>query len=260
MTRQRDGEAPNVADANGAENQRLANGASGGALPVVAKVVELSRQSSWFIENRRNGDGTALAGDKVRLTRGQVRLEFVCGATVTMKAPAALDIVSPMRTRAVLGTLTAHVEKGAEGFTVETPRTTVVDLGTDFGIEVNDHGSTDVVVFNGAVDLHSDGVEGIESRQRLGAGEGVRVSGEGTASRIVSITDSQFSVGNVVASLPRRPVIASVRDNIRRGESWHFYEVVHGGMREDAKAFVDRNHEWNGADKQGIPSYLLGGD
>ena len=92
-----------------------------------------------------------------------------------------------MRTRAVLGTLKAHVDKGAEGFTVETPRTTVVDLGTDFGIDVTDHGSTDVVVFTGAVDVHSDGVEGLKSRQRLGAGEGVRVSGEGTASRIVSI-------------------------------------------------------------------------
>ena len=64
---------------------------------------------------------------------------------------------------------TAHVEKGAEGFTVETPRTTVVDLGTDFGIDVSDHGSTDVVVFTGAVDLHSDGVEGLGSRQRLNA-------------------------------------------------------------------------------------------
>ena len=71
-----------------------------------------------------------------------------------MRSPAALEVISPTRTRAVLGTLKAHVGKGAEGFTVETPRTTVVDLGTDFGIDVSRHGSTDVVVFNGMVDLH----------------------------------------------------------------------------------------------------------
>ena len=207
-------------------------------------------------------DGIVVVGDKVRLTRGQLRMEFTCGATVTMKSPAALDVVSPTRTRAILGTLKAHVEKGAEGFTVETPRTTVVDLGTDFGIDVSDHGSTDVVVFTGAVDVHSDGVEGLGSRQRFNAGEGVRVSGEGTASRIVSINDSQFLISDGPAAARRRtPVISAVTDNIRRGESWHYYEIVHGGMREDAKAFVDRkDHEWNGVETSGIPSYLLGAD
>jgi hypothetical protein len=36
---------------------------------------------------------------------------------------------------------------------------------------------------------------------------------------------------------------------------------VHGGMREDATAFVDRvAHEWNGLDAAGMPSFLLGGD
>ena len=39
-----------------------------------------------------------------------------------------------------------------------------------------------------------------------------------------------------------------------------YYEIVPGGMREDAVAFVDRTYQWNGADEQGIPSYLLGGD
>jgi ferric-dicitrate binding protein FerR (iron transport regulator) len=225
-----------------------------------ARIVALSDDCNWFLENRRDGDGVVLPGDKVRLTRGQLRLDFACGATVTMRSPAALEVLSPMRTRAVLGTLTAHVEKGAEGFTVETPRTTVVDLGTDFGIDVTDHGSTDVVVFKGAVDLHSDGIEGLLSRQRLGAGEGVRVSGEGTASRIVSITDSQFTTSDSEEDPSRTPVIAEVRDNIQRGESWYYYEIVHGGLREDAKAFVDREHEWNGVSERGIPSFLLGGD
>jgi ferric-dicitrate binding protein FerR (iron transport regulator) len=225
-----------------------------------ARIVALSDDCSWFLENRRDSEGVVQPGDKVRLTRGQLRMDFTCGAKVTMRSPAALDVLTPMRTRAVLGTLIAHVEKGAEGFTVDTPRTTVVDLGTDFGIDVTDHGRTDVVVFKGAVDLHSDGIEGLLARQRLGAGEAVRVSGEGTASRIVSITDSQFAIADAEAATRRTPVIAEVRDNIRRGESWYYYEIVHGGLREDARAFVDREHEWNGVSKRGIPSFLLGGD
>jgi hypothetical protein len=227
---------------------------------VVANIVQLSRECSWFVENRSNKDAGVRAGDTIRLTRGQLRMDFDCGATVTMRSPAALEIISPTRTRAVLGTLKAHVGKGAEGFTVETPRTTVVDLGTDFGIDVSRHGSTDVVVFNGAVDLHSDGINGLAARQRLTAGEGVRVSGEGTASRIVSILDSQFSMAEIRRGRDRTPVISEVRDNIRRGESWNYYEIVHGGMSEDAKAFVDREHEWNGLSSTGMPRYLLGAD
>jgi hypothetical protein len=115
-------------------------------------------------------------------------------------------------------------------------------------------------VFKGAVDLHSDGIHGIKSRQRLIAGEGVRVSGEGTASRIVSILDSQFSMAESRRARDRTPVISEVRDNIRRGESWNYYEIVHGGMREDARAFVDREHEWNGVSSGGMPRYLLGAD
>ena len=226
----------------------------------VANVVQISKDSSWFVENRRDSDAAIRVGDKIRLTRGQVRMDFACGATVTMRSPAAVEIISPMRTRAVFGTLKAHVGKGAEGFTVETPRTTVVDLGTDFGVDVSRHGSTDVVVFNGAVDLHSEGINGLNALQRLSAGEGVRVSGEGTASRIVSILDSQFSMGEARRGRDRTPVISEVRDNVRRGESWKYYEIVHGAMREDAKAFVDREHEWNGVSASGMPSYLLGAD
>jgi hypothetical protein len=226
----------------------------------VANIMQISKDCSWFVENRRGSDAAIRTGDKVRLTRGQVRMDFACGATVTMRSPAALEVISPMRTRAVFGTLKAHVGKGAEGFTVETPRTTVVDLGTDFGVDVSRHGSTDVVVFNGAVDLHSEGINGLDARQRLSAGEGVRVSGEGTASRIVSILDSQFSMGEARRGRDRTPVISEVRDNVRRGESWKYYEIVHGGMREDAKAFVDREHEWNGVTASGMPSYLLGAD
>ena len=39
-----------------------------------------------------------------------------------------------------------------------------------------------------------------------------------------------------------------------------YYEIVPGGMREDAVAFVDRDYQWNGVDAKGIPSYLVGGD
>ena len=47
---------------------------------MIAKIVQLSDDCSWFVENRRGDDNTILAGDKVRLTRGQLRMDFACGA------------------------------------------------------------------------------------------------------------------------------------------------------------------------------------
>jgi hypothetical protein len=69
--------------------------------------------------------------------------------------------------------------------------------------------------------------------------------------------DARWSTG---ASSPRRSLIASVRDNQSTQSRPKFYAVVPGGFREDAKAYVDRNHEWNGLDEEGLPDELLGGD
>lgn len=53
-----------------------------------------------------------------------------------------------------------------KGFTLVTPTERVVDLGTAFGIEVADNGTTSVAVFEGEVELH-----GTNKPQRLFAGQ-----------------------------------------------------------------------------------------
>jgi len=162
---------------------------------------------------------------------------------------------------------TFHIPVLGTGFTIDTPRTSVVDYGTVFGVEVDDFGRTDVVVFNGIVDVaysHSSvDAEYQVSKQRLYMGEAVRVDERGTLSRIVSLSSDRFAAtrDETAAVRSRAPLISAVRDNIDRDDSWNFYEIVPEGMREDAKAYVDRlGHEWNGLDTNGMPAYLLGGD
>lgn len=239
-----------------------------GQIPPVASVTEIAPLAQWAVTPRMDAAPTELRErDVVCVTEGQIQVTFESGAIVTLYAPAMMEVISPMRGRAIRGKLAADVGDGAQGFTIETPRATVVDLGTVFGVEVGDEGATDVVVFKGAVDLHFDGPGGTEEQatpHRLTSGEAVRIDKGGTPSRIVSISSDRFSspVGPAGSEVTRPVLISTVTDNIDRDrDNWNYYEIVHGGMREDAKAFVDRvAHEWNGLDATGMPEFLNGGD
>ncbi len=254
------GQRPPVANVSSAESATID--------VQVAAVTDLGPSAQWAVTPRASGPPTDLREhDVVCVTEGEIRVTFEAGAVVTLYAPAMMEVISPTRGRAIRGKLAAEVSDGSQGFTIETPQATVVDLGTVFGIEVGDEGATDVFVFKGAVDLHFD----TQSRgvlpsapQRLTSGEAMRIDKVGTPSRIVSISSDRFSShpDSNDAEVSRPVLISAVTDNINRDEvNWNYYEIVHGGMREDAKAFVDRvAHEWNGLDKEGMPSFLLGGD
>ena len=85
-----------------------------------------------------------------------------------------------MRGRVLLGKCRVTVSPGAEGYTLEAPHVTVVDLGTEFGLEVNELGEADVVVYDGAVEVDSDGFhDRSEIRTSLEQGEAVRVESGG---------------------------------------------------------------------------------
>lgn len=235
---------------------------------VVADVTDSGAKAIWSVARRNDAASSQLRpGDIISVNEGQMQVTFESGAVVTLYAPAEMEVISPMKGRAIRGKFAANVAKGAEGFTIETPKATVVDLGTVFGVEVSDQGDTDVVVFKGAVDLHIESPEGDEppaTPHRLRSGEAMRIDRRGTASRIVSISSDRFNnrLDYHAPKVARPLLISAVSDNIERDAgAWNYYEIVHGGMQEDAKAFVDRDeHEWNGVDASGMPKFLVGGD
>jgi hypothetical protein len=100
------------------------------------------------------------AGKTLRLERGLAEIEFDRGARLILQGPAGLELISGNEARLVYGALTARVPQRARGFTVYSPRGKVVDLGTEFGLSVDEHGGTAVRVFEGKVVASPSGGSG----------------------------------------------------------------------------------------------------
>ncbi|MEM6330309.1 MAG: FecR domain-containing protein [Planctomycetota bacterium] len=91
------------------------------------------------------------AGQQIELDDGLVQLTFVDGAKVILQGPARFLPRSPQHADLQLGKLAAIVPEQARGYTVRTPTAEVVDLGTEFGIDVSQGGVTEVHVLDGDV-------------------------------------------------------------------------------------------------------------
>lgn len=108
---------------------------------------------------------------------GYVALEFFKGARMTIAGPARLELVNPQRVICHFGKIRATVPALAKGFTVVTAQSEIVDLGTEFAMEVGVSGKTEVHVFDGEVEAY-DAKRNPESMKLLTAGHALNIVGE----------------------------------------------------------------------------------
>lgn len=89
------------------------------------------------------------------LLAGYARLRLNTGVIVHLESPARIVFYSEDRMHLHYGRLVATVPGAALGFTVETPHCRIIDLGTEFGVNVSKSGNTDVQMFSGKASLVS---------------------------------------------------------------------------------------------------------
>ena len=214
-----------------------------------------------------NGAGTELPSvSSLRVDSGTATLLIPKVGHVVVEGPAQFDLIGPMRARLEQGRMMMHVtEPTGRGFVVETRNGEVTDLGTKFGLDLSDKDGTGLVVFEGKVDLRvaNQNPSNSSRPQRLVEGEGVVFGPDGKFDRINTIVTGAlgtFKRSGLSDGIPASPTIAYVTDNRQASQTKKFYEIVPGGMQEDALKYVDRPHQWNGLTEKGMPSYLLGAD
>lgn len=132
--------------------------------------------------------GAPLEPGLLRLESGLAQIVFYQGARVVIEGPAELELVSSSQAVCLRGTLTAEVPPPSRGFRVTSPRLEVIDLGTTFGLRVNEQ-HAEVHVFEGRVEFRA----GEETVVRpLLAGQAAVVHGP-AAPRVVAADRTPFA-------------------------------------------------------------------
>ena len=133
-------------------------------------------------------------GRRYALSAGLMEITYETGAKVILEGPCTYKVESRAGGYLTMGKLTARVEKRSEvrgqnprpktqdlrpqseisKFSVRTPTAIVTDLGTEFGVEVNNNGDTTSYVFVGTVKVQVLG-EGNQQGVVLHADQAARV-------------------------------------------------------------------------------------
>ena len=229
----------------------------------VAEVVE-EGSVVWSENTTALRSGSMIYPGRLDFASGLLTLRFRSGATVTFRGASSVRIESDMLVHLDRGQATAQVPHWAKGFTIETTDVEVVDLGTQFGVVAGGNGATDVVIFEGEVDVRpTRGKEKVQ--RRLIQGQAARISSDGAINRIAEVRGDLSNGWSTATDAGARPgVFASVHDNIPSNigtDYFYFCQISPQGLQEDALAYVDRRpHQWNGLTAAGLPKLLLGAD
>lgn len=181
--------------------------------------------------------GESLAPTRLRWAGGEITVEFFSGAVVTLEGPADFEVVSASRAICRRGRLRGEVPPQARGFAIATPSTELVDLGTEFGMNVFPGGPTDVHVFAGRVDLFPPAPRDPSASARaVVAGQTVRVEAGGEA-RPLTADPARFASPTPAGSTPDA--------RARRVEAWR---LAMTRIRSDPRLAVLYDFEPRGDD------------
>lgn len=92
---------------------------------------------------------------RLSVSSGSGEILFENGTLARFSAPAVIELKTPGSLFVKSGSVAIRVPPAAVGFTVETPIARIVDLGTQFDVDVGDAGQTETRVRTGAVTFES---------------------------------------------------------------------------------------------------------
>ena len=117
-----------------------------------------------------------------------------------------------MKALLLKGKLRAVVPKVATGFAINLPKGRVIDLGTDFGLNVHAGGSTELFVYEGKVIYEGETESGDSITRELRRGESIFIDPYGYANWVEMPSEPFISAADLA--------FRSMEESHRRHEAW----------------------------------------
>ncbi len=229
-----------------------------GRSSVVAEVIESQNAlpaQDWWV-------GRRVALHKIVLTSGRVALRLPNGVTLDLVGPLQATLASARELELSYGQATADIGGTGKGFAIETVNARVVDLGTRFGVAVGGSNETDIVVFEGQVEVFDPAKKSVAQRPTvtLAEGEAVRVDDSRLPQRVRKMitldTDARSLRDGTMCDL-----VAGVKDNILESDFRRYYGLLRGGMGEGSRLYTTgHTRTWHALPGESFPPELLGAD
>ena len=119
-------------------------------IAVVTKSINISNPNVSLSE------GSTIEQGKLEFEKGLIQLEMFSGVTLIIEGPAKVDLKDTMNLVCDQGKIRAKVPEQAHGFQIITKDAKIVDLGTEFGVDVNSSGKSNLYVYEGEVEFHPE--------------------------------------------------------------------------------------------------------
>jgi ferric-dicitrate binding protein FerR (iron transport regulator) len=141
--------------------------------PVLA-VTKASKDVRWSLKKSPKV-GINLSAGRVELTAGTLALTMRGGQVVTLAAPSDFELIDETEVFLHRGIASLRIIGESGPFGIRMPRGKVLDLGTEFAVNVAPDGTADVWVFEGKALVSLTAGTSPAETQSLTAGQSVRI-------------------------------------------------------------------------------------
>ncbi len=206
---------------------------------VVARVSQ-SVDAKWLSASGQITLGSDLYAGPLTLKKGYAEILLDSGVRLLLEAPLDLDLETASSIYLRKGRVVANIAQSSEQrFVVRTANSTVVDYGTEFGVEVDDTGQTYTHVFKGKVELRqgSDPLK-FENKLPLEAGQ------SGTANHSGELLKVAPKRGQFITEMPTLYELA-----VRKTQPlyyWRFGRDQDGSLRSEPDSGLDNTYNLAG--------------
>lgn len=122
-----------------------------GAVPSTMATLQQADGVQWSSDVLDHGS-TLAAGASLEIDQGMLELDLAGRGRLIVEGPARLDF--PAAGRAVLhqGRVVMRATEKGHGYQIETPQGNIIDIGTEFGVTVDDDGLVETHVIEGRIE------------------------------------------------------------------------------------------------------------